>query len=245
MRNGALYGEEGSTLELDSLIVNTATLQSKALELLSKKTLACAEKLREAAVEARELDEAFVAWSDRVPEDWKFSILSLTAFSDPARSDQLYDASVFTYKTAEITALWNRYHVVRLLVNSVRKRLLNMLAQGATERSCFDTELVTCQDNVDSLATDLRRSIPVFFNHFVATQAALKAKVACADKDKLSDEAALTPKMAAIIAWPLTVAVSIDAVPMAQKEWFQRRLKTIAKVLGAPMDQYNQSDRDS
>jgi hypothetical protein len=46
-------------------------------------------------------------------------------------------------------------------------------------------------------------------------------------------EREIVPKMATILGWPLTVAVSTEAVPKAQKQWLQRRLKTIASVIGA------------
>jgi hypothetical protein len=38
--------------------------------------------------------------------------------------------------------------------------------------------------------------------------------------------------MAGLLAWPLAVAVSTEAVPEPQRQWLERKLKIVASSLG-------------
>ena len=94
----------------------------------------------------------------------------------------------------------------------------------------------TCQHKISVLATDLCRSIPVFFNSSRNSKEDRTGSKPTGKEDfAIRTELKITPKMAAILTWPLKVAVSTEAVPIAQKEWLQCRLKTVANAIRAPV----------
>lgn len=79
------------------------------------------------------------------------------------------------------------------------------------------------------LATDLCRDVPVFFEAANGVQ----HKPGSQADHFAGTDGEILPQMAGIIAWPITVALSAEAVPRTHKQWLLHRLKAIAKVIGA------------
>jgi hypothetical protein len=229
LRNGTLYGEGGSDLELDSLLIRAAALQSKSTTLLGDENLVLPSDVTElkiVAIEAQELDVGFQNWPSSLPEDWLFTLH--TSKGSDSTSGLLYEGSVHRYKAYGHAAVWNRYRAVRIIVNDIHLQLLSRLPQNPS----LITQVETCQKNVGSLATDLCYSVPVFFSSNPASHDSV-SKSAKSNRNILDTQQTITPMMATVIAWPVTVAISTEAVPNAQKQWLQSKLKTIAGVVGA------------
>lgn len=223
-------------LELDSLLIRVAILRTRALELLHDKKLTLesrTNKLKTVAVETRDLDLAFAAWPQGVSEDWKFSIHPSIECSEPTKSELFYEGSVHKYTTRGHAAIWNRYRAVRLILNTMHMRVLSALVQCTSPEPSINAQLEMCQENIGLLATDLCFSVPVFFNVYNMIQDEAGSEPAWIGNNINCPENEIMLKMAAILAWPLTVAVSTEAVPKAQKVWLQHRLKTVASVIGA------------
>lgn len=219
-------------------MIRVAALRYKSLELCRDKNftlLSRTNKLKDVALEAQELDLALVAWPQGIPKEWNLSIYPFAEGSETRKPDLVYRGYAYTHTTHGHAAIWIQYCAIRLIVNSIRMRLLCARAEFAPQGPSVNSNLEACQVNIKSLATDICYGVPYFFNSYNTTPDKLASKFTRIDDIPTLSECRITPKLAAILAWPLAVAVSTEGVPKAQKQWLQRRLKTIASVIGAPV----------
>ena len=187
------------------------------------------QKVTDMTAEAARFDRAFVAWSKSVPDDWQFSFHSFADDSYPTISDDfLFQRSIHRYSSHGHAAMWIHYRAVRLMLNSVHLQLLSDLAQCSGQESSLNAELETCQNNISSLATDFCYSVPVFFRSMIDYSG-----IVCRSTSTVCLEDPIDPKMAAILACPMALAVTTQAVPKIQKRWLQQKLKMIANAIGA------------
>lgn len=249
--NGAEFGEEGVVLELDVLMCRVADLRRRTLLLFGdindphrhqhRMGSDYLQDPKSMAAEARTLDAALEAWADHLPSDWKLSIQPLpsstsssssSSISSGNRSFLYEDEPIYTYASHGHATAWNRYRAVRLIVNSIRLQLLAELSRQPLRCPEIGSEVDACRRNTDVLATELCRSVPFFFTLQPAgsdTSADSHAVVAAA---AAATEPHIIPKMGGLLAWPLTVAVSTEAVPAPQRQWLRRTLKTAAAAMG-------------
>jgi len=235
LQDGAVYGEEGPALELDSLMVRVAALRAQSLTLFLQKnsTLpSLAQHSKDIATGAQELDIALASWSGALPADWKFSTQPSPAGPDSTDMDHLYDGSVHIYATHGHAALWNRYRAVRLIVNSIRLRSLSTLCQCPSQRSFGVAQPDECQKIMDSLAKDLCGSVPFFFTSRHANQDGAGLRFIRIGNTVIRTEREILPQMATLLVWPLAVAVNTEGVPNPQRQWLKHRLRSGADALG-------------
>ena len=217
-------------------MIRVASLRSKSLKVFSDKDpdlLSQFHIFKDLVLEAQELDAAFAAWSQSIPEQRNFTIPLYTNESGPDNPGARFETSADSYKRHSYAAIWIHYRAARLIVNSIRMRLLFILAQHGSQGGDISREQVTCQEVINTLATDLCCSISFFLNAHNTTQYdSMSKRLRFGDNHPLAEHE-ITSKMAVVLSVPLTVAVSTQAVPMAQKRQLQRMLKTVASVMGA------------
>ncbi|KAE9375375.1 hypothetical protein N431DRAFT_333214 [Stipitochalara longipes BDJ] len=227
LRDGAQYGEEGPALKLDVLLIRVAALRSKSLNLFRQKNLGrlLQADRTDVVAEAQNLDVALASWPQDLPEDWRFSTHCIEEYSDTRNPAHLYSDSVHSYTTHGHAAVWMRFMAVRLIVSSILIKLLSALLP----KTSINEQIGTLHQNLNLLATDMCCSVPFFFTS-IATNHNLQS-----ESFKTSDKTAsleILPKIATILSWPLSVAVSTTAVPTKQKEWLKTKLKLVASVQG-------------
>lgn len=232
LQDGTLYGEEGPSLKLDNLMIQAAGFHSKCLNVLSNKTLDLSvhgNELKDCVVLAEMLDDAFAAWPKDLPEGWNFSIPSPEILK-LTNSDMLYQGSVHCYTNHGHAIMWNRYRAVRMVVNNLRMRLTSIMFQFAPQVSQASELQETCQEIIGELATDLCYSVSSFSSGNTWQNLHPPTNI---DKNLDHSESMIKPNMAAILTWPLIVAISIETVPKTQKLWLQHKLRIISSVIGA------------
>jgi hypothetical protein len=234
LQDGAIYGEEGPTLKLDSLMIQVAALRSKVLKILREREralISSANRVRDVVIEAGNLDTALASWPQGMLEEWRFSVQSFADRSEQTTmSHFLFNPSVHSYTTHGHAVVWMRYRAVRLIVCSIRMRLLSILKGQLS----IDAGIGGCQEDISSLATDMCYSVPYFFSSDAKRDDSDEPRPASVRivENAICPERKIVPRIATLLAWPLAVAVSTEAVPKAQKEWLQRKLKTVARVQG-------------
>lgn len=182
-------------------------------------------------LEANNLDFSLAEWSSGLPEDWAFDSILHTSQGNEI-SPFLYDGLWGSYMTHGHAVVWNRYRTIRLIVNSIRVRLLSSIA--GIQNSHVDEQLETSRHTINSLTTDMCRSVGFFLVPFYPSNWNCDARFdeVVYSKIRLSNPGTL-PKMATVLAWPLAVANSIEAVPLPQKQWLQYTLQEISGIIGA------------
>jgi hypothetical protein len=119
-----------------------------------------------------------------------------------------------------------RHLAVRLVVSSICLHLLFALPLLSAQGVSRAEQIEDCQENINSLATNICFSVP-FFNANVIHHNPESATFRI-NGNLTSPE--ILPRIATLLSWPLSVAVSTDVVPVAQKEWLKRKLKVVAGV---------------
>lgn len=214
-------------MELDALLVRIAALRSKSLKLFRQKNVNHLLRMNKADVveEAQNLDTALGSWAQNLPEKWRFSTQCLEQCSDTMNSGFLYNDTVHSYTTHGHAAVWLRFLAVRLIVSSILIKLHSALPQ----KQPIIEQIETLQQSANHLATDVCCSVPFFFTqnptHHNSDSTASQTSDGIASPEIL-------PKIATLLSWPLSVAVSTTAVPAKQKEWLKIKLKIAASVQG-------------
>ncbi|KAI0376875.1 hypothetical protein F5Y04DRAFT_195147 [Hypomontagnella monticulosa] len=222
LQDGAQFGEEGPVLDLDSIIVRVANLRARSLCLFLPKSGRFSDQPHpgDLAIEARNLDLALEFWSRNIPDDWKFST---QPDSTPYAT---FDGLVYVHATYDQGAIWNQYRALRIIVNSIRKRALAVMAQCAAQAVFVNAERGVCLEMIASIATELCRSMPFFSPNHTAPG------LASTITETRESNYEIPPKLAPLLAWPLVLAISTDDVPEPQKQWLKNKLKSIANILG-------------
>ncbi|KAK0615710.1 hypothetical protein B0T17DRAFT_351540 [Bombardia bombarda] len=239
LQDGALFGEQGPALGLDSLMVRVAALRSKTLWLFRHDIKGLAqvswlESGEDVEKEANELESALESWPGEAVaaasqgDEWRFSS-RVQMHSDGCAESSValddYQGIVHTYATHGHAAAWSRWRAISMIVSSIRLRLLR--AQDDNEYEGLElfasyrpqAETMICA-RIQSLAIDMCRSVPFFFNG------------GSSSRPHLADDPEVLPRIAALLGWSLTVAVSTEAVPNAPKEWLRHQLVRVARALG-------------
>lgn len=246
---GGTYGEPDPALALDGLMVKAASLRSKSILVMNQATrepvptLRYEEALNTVLAEAQLLDSLFAQWAEDMPQNWKFITHRSPDYDggklSPGNHHLFYDHLFHSYTTRGHAVVWNRYRAVRLLINSIQMELLFQVTQYRPENlsTAYLDQSTACQETINRLITDLCRSIPFFylldagFGHRRRdTNPATELAVL---KNSVSSQS-LPIMMAVLLAWPITIAVGIECVPLEQMKWLKCRLQAISQRVGSP-----------
>lgn len=225
LEDGSVYGEEGPVLVLDILLIRVAALRAKTLSLVHNMNSAATssgpvEYVATTITEARELDLALAMWARRIPEGWMFRTSDRPCLTlDRQESLEGDMMTTDTYPTDGHAAIWNRYRAARLIANSIHMRLLSLLQRHGGEHPSLAGAKSQCQQNLDTLARDVGRSVPFFTGH--------KDPESPARREAISTAKAATP-----FAWPLSVAVSTEGITDRRRERLKEILMMIAEAKG-------------
>ncbi len=232
LQGGEDYGEEGPALELDALMVRVAALRTKSLALLYNEIAGPSFDIigsEDLAAEAQNLDTALASWPMSLPEKWRFCRLPPSSIS--GEYTQTYNGIVHSYATHGHAAIWGRYRSIRLIVNSIRIRYFTYQLQTVnypSQRSFIAVQQQAILATIEVIAAELCGCVPFFFNQLdqTGTRSILMGKYSI----RTSEE--ILPKMAALLAWPLTVVISCEYIPEPHRQWLKGKLSVVAKSLG-------------
>lgn len=212
---------------LDFLMLRTASLRACSIKVFHQLQGDCfphvSKRPPEIAAEARELDSAFASWEDGLPAAWKYTA-SFVGF-DPAITIAQDNYPSHTYQSQGHATVWNRCRAFRLIVNSIHAHALATL-QDPKRIALVARSQELCQQNINSISTDLVSGAQFLFNAYKSST------VLPTDSMTNNERHKILPKIAALLAWLLTVAVSTKGVPEPQKLLLLSQLKLVADALG-------------
>lgn len=172
------------------------------------------------AAQAEVLEKALEAWPRSLPDDWTYSTVS------DAQGGESH-----TYATQGHATVWNRYRATRLITNSIRMRTLgSLLHHHRSDDPSMAGKHRSSIGIIETLAKDLHDSVPSFFSKRPSRFEELADSGLVAQQS--DEEPDILPKMAMLLAWPLTVAVSTEGISSEQRVRLQQRLKLVGSALG-------------
>jgi hypothetical protein len=190
-------------LDLDRLMVRSATLQSDYLLALCRTQ---SSELRGLKHEAKAIDLALKTWSECLHEDWKI-----------ASFDQ--------------STMWMRYCAVRMLVNDIHIHvLLSSISPEEQDVKTFD-QVNACEHKVRKLADDICSSSQFFFRDSQAARCRSDPNSDSGSSLANQGTPSIEPKMAAILAWPLSMALKTRYLQEAQRRGMVIMMGAIASAL--------------
>ncbi|PON25479.1 hypothetical protein TGAM01_v205773 [Trichoderma gamsii] len=222
--DGRSWGEEGHELELDSLMVRVLVLRNKSISFLrdmDASDLGAIDEVKSIAMESYTLDYDLALWALRLPQDLEYH--TSWTLSQPTSNviGARVDIPSHQYTSVGHASTWNRYRALRLITNSIQKRAICAL-QPLFNDIFLNTDIQRCQDNIDKLAVDI----------CCGTEFSITRQSTTRGPEASTLLNVPHPSVAALLAWPLTVAVSVDAVRLPEKTWLKGVLKAVARSLG-------------
>lgn len=222
--DGRSWGEEGHELELDSLMVRALILRNKSVSSLGDMDAAdpkIIDEIKSLAMESYTLDYDLALWALGLPQDWDFCVSWIHSQQSSNVADDCVNMPSHSYPSVGHASIWNRYRALRLIANSIQRRALCAL-QSLFNDAFLNTDIQRCQDNIDRLAVDICSG----------TEFSITRQTTPRDSEASTLLDVPHPSVAALLAWPLTVAVSVDAVQPPEKTWLKGVLKAVARSLG-------------
>lgn len=236
LQDGAEYGEEGPSLDIDTFMIRAAAARARSIDFFSETshTPMTMDNIVDVASEARTLDIDLTKWSWRVPEDWRYTTTDDPANTTGKPNHSSFNGRIHNYDNYSHASIWIRYRALRLITNSIMLRCLTTAHTIDPNLTHLFSKADLLKKIMDSLATEMCASVPYFFTQSqipVADSTLLKRSVTLG-QHTIHANAAILPKVAGLLAWPLTVAVSTEHVPEPQRQWLQARLKQAAEAMG-------------
>jgi hypothetical protein len=231
VKDGASFGEHGSELEHDRIVVRIANIRHQVSMLLKeaanprsilRNVASRAEELNE---EAHDIDRTMEIWASTFPRTWYHQIHTLIMDRSSSTED-FYTSTVHSYANPIDGALWAQYYTMRMLINSTRLRVLEMIHSKLNDSVL--KQQWECTSRLRSMANNLASSIPFLLQRFKVENHL------CSDQTlvTLNTKEEVRPYMANLVIWPLNVAASINDLDAKQKEWFRSKLSQLGRLVG-------------
>lgn len=229
LEDGSQWGEEGPELQLDSLMIRVLILRHKSVALFREIDAAAPRSIEKAvavALEADTLDRDLMAWPLTLPPNWNFEIIWTQSQSTPSTIAPT-NLPRHIYASVGHAAVWNRYRALRLITNCIHQRSL-LSFQPSMRHDAIETSFTKCQENINALAEEMCGGV----QFQVDPQTSNKSPQPAIIEYSMASLDDLHPSVAGSLAWPLTVAVSIESVPPLEKSWLKAALRAVARKLG-------------
>jgi hypothetical protein len=227
LQDGALFGETGPALQIDSLMVRVAALRSRALAFFSSTSSALitsAPDLEYLAHTGKELEDDLVQWAESMSGEWKACRQDPQTQDDTDENNEsTHDGLFNSYTTHGHASLWIRQRALRLIINSIFIKFITVRMQNSTDHEHLRCKQNRMRGNLASTSSELCGDVAFFFS---------RPRTERSDSADVKGEHAILPRLAALLAWPLAVAVSTENVPEPQRQWLQEKLRLVASSLG-------------
>lgn len=226
--DGDRFGEHDGELDYDRIAVRVVNLHyaSASLEQRNGRHIAKAEELDD---EARELDEALQAWAARFPSTWSYQRLTLPE-SDARPRRHFYSSIVYSYSRVGYAAVWSQYFATRMLINSIRLRVLRLSRSNPLVDLRYQQQRSECTVHLKAMSDGLASSVPFCLERFKIAVSPNSTIRKTTTTFNTSDE--IKPYLANLIVWPLTIASSLEGIDVRQQLWFRSELAGLGRITG-------------
>lgn len=224
--DGERFGEHGLELEFDRIFVNAVNLHYRS-GLLEQCDNGMSATLLGLANQARELDDSLRDWAGRLPSAWAYQRHTLTE-PGPWPMRYFYCPTVYSFQTLGYAAAWTQYFVTRMLINSIRLRLLDLsrldpcLGSSYGQREWLESSIL-----LNSMTDYLAFTMPFALGKINVQESPNSETVILINSDK-----DMKPCLAALVVWQLTLASSLERIDPKQQQWFRAETARLGRRIG-------------
>ncbi|KEF51895.1 uncharacterized protein A1O9_11884 [Exophiala aquamarina CBS 119918] len=230
--DGGAFGEAGLELDYDRILVKSINLRYETL-LLSESDSFALPKARACYAEATRLETALMAWIAQVSSSYRGHILS-----KPCRwpREHFFNLQIYTYHSIGNAAIWLEFFATRMLIISVKLRLLDAWCNGAT----YTEQRMNCLNTLKEMGNSIASSIPFCLEQIRVVDG--DPVLTVASKVPLQNEQ-IKPYLSSTLIWPLTVGSSLDCIDAGQRRWFKSELAAIGASIGDGLLEHATTDQ--
>lgn len=230
--DGGLFGEYGLELDYDRILVRVINLRHKTIQIFSEPQYALS-KAADLYDEAVRLERTMEAWIARIPSHYQQHNLSKPT-RWPLR--HFYSLYVYTYTSIGNAAVWIGYFSTRMLLSSVKLRLLE---RGANSSACMKQH-IECTETLNEMADNIASSLPFCLERI--SLVGINPVIAIPSTSTERNEQ-IKPYLASVVVWPLSLGSSLDCINTRHKRWFKSELATIGKTIGDGLLEHAGTDK--
>lgn len=233
LRDGLNFGEVGIGHKMDRYMVLLAKLQHQASYLcVDSQSLAKEEpekiaKLRSLLAEAEALDKAFVVWERGLPAEYEYSMHGVAKDGEAGSGNKIFNSIVHMYLTVGHAGMWNRYRALRLSANNIVIKVLIRLGEHSKPDTKVVWEAATLR--IQCLADDFCASMPYVLGMLGKDRAKHDADVVIKTSSSLKDT--VTASTASFLCWPLSMVITLSAIPERHRLYFKARLLDLSVIV--------------
>ncbi|KAI9657881.1 MAG: hypothetical protein M1831_004117 [Alyxoria varia] len=163
--------------------------------------------------EAQNLDEKLEEWYQNKDDVFQFSTKSVICGKRSETTDHVYGSTLRIYHDLGVSHTLNRYSVLRIYTNNIVINCSKWLSTSPEDTVYFKA-LYTIRKMVD----DICAGVPFHLNYAEDGQT-------CDPRGKDDDDIAKDAMGAFHLMWPLAVALKVDIIPDAQRQWIKERMQ--------------------
>lgn len=226
--NGACFGEHNIALGFDRIFIRIVNLHHASASFQRKEDLqiAYAEELN---IEAQELDNALQDWATQLPATRSYQRHILTE-SGPWPKRHFYSPVVYSYSRPGNATVWSQYFAARMLINSARLRFLESSPRDPSADCTDDQQRLHCVTQLNAMADSVASTVPFCLERFKVVDSPKSPTGQTSITINTNEE--IKPYLVNLVAWPLTIASSLEWVDIRQQLWFRSELARLGRVIG-------------
>ena len=229
IQDGEDFGEQDFDLDYDRVIVRTVNLHYR----LSDLKAANANQLND---ETQELETALQNWADNIPCSYERYIV---AESDPWPRKHFYSPTVFHYSRPAWAAVWSQFFATRILIHSMRLRILFQSWPIPLGGSPNDAQMQDCVVLLKEMSDSLASTVPFCLERFTVDTPTTPNRPISVTPKQSND---IKPYLASQVVWPLTIASSCQGIDVKQQQWFKSELAGMGRITGDGILEYAETD---
>ncbi|KAL9110351.1 MAG: hypothetical protein Q9227_005082 [Pyrenula ochraceoflavens] len=225
MLDGSRFGEEGSDLEIDNIIVRTTNLRH-ALSGLQDKAFPDLIHVTNLHKEVQLLDKALQEWASRIPSVCSFQEHAL---AEPGcyPKQHLYSPKVFEFSELGDASVWAYYFSAGILIYSTHLKILKHVNNYPYYDMAYGDLEVQCVQQLNRLAESLASTIPFCLKRLKGTASDASHSLTLDRHQKVE------PYLASLVIWPLSIASNMgEGIYPHLYKWFRAELSSLGRLVG-------------
>ena len=231
LQNGEDFGEVGPALQLDRFMVRVAAFRARALAFFPQASAGLSTSTPDLdflAHTGRQLEDDLVDWAESMSGEYshcKELMPTISSNLDP------HERHRNTYTSRGHASLWIRQRALRLIINSIFIKFISVRMRTSTNHAHLLWKQGRMKGNLESISQELCADMLYFFRRPASGDGEGEVS-ALTLPTAATGGFTILPSLAAMLAWPLAIAVSTENVPESQRKWLQGRLGDVADWLG-------------
>ena len=243
---GPIDSIEGGAMNLLVVLsMQIPTLRATAKVVLRRPmNMDTAAEIVELMYEAQRVDREIAAWTFKIPDNWKYTIVGIVqGMEDPATA-QCYPGPMHSYVDLWAANIWNNYRTNRIFCQMIILNCLERLIPSWERAST--TEYCSTIATLQALVNDICSSVPFHLGFPDSVYQEIGSGLSNHDQKLAMDDLELplhkpdpstrSKKIVSMggffLTWQLFVAFNVVALPESQRVWLNNRLRYIGDACG-------------